>query len=81
MTQCADSRPYSADHPAPTDEKLAQLTLTSLRKLSTRFGDAFFRDSLCDAWDAVGMTPRRTYYNGTFELANDTLKTPILVLS
>jgi len=44
-------------------------------------GDSLFFLSLCHAWDEAGMMPRKSHYGGTFELPDNTVNTPILVLS
>lgn len=35
----------------------------------------------CHAWGKAKLTPPRSRYEGTFEMANNTLKTPVLILS
>jgi hypothetical protein len=44
-------------------------------------GDGFYSLSTCHAWDPAGLNPRKSRYNGTFEMEDDVLSTPMLVLS
>ena len=55
-----------------------------LRKVSEfpNWAEEWFLPLLfCHAWDKAGLTPRKSRYNGTFELTNGTLATPMLILS
>ncbi|KZT30760.1 hypothetical protein NEOLEDRAFT_1126381 [Neolentinus lepideus HHB14362 ss-1] len=76
---CSDTKAYDSERKPPSTAELALSTLDDLKKYSYRMGDRFFSLSLCHEW--TGVTPRRSRYEGTFELRNDTLDTPILVLS
>jgi hypothetical protein len=48
---------------------------------SKRMGERFYLLLMCHPWDAAGLSPRKTRYAGTFEMENDVLKTPMLILS
>jgi hypothetical protein len=55
--------------------------LESLDLYSPRMGDRFYSLSTCHAWDPAGLNPRKSRYNGTFEMEDDVLSTPMLILS
>ncbi|KDQ62976.1 hypothetical protein JAAARDRAFT_28963 [Jaapia argillacea MUCL 33604] len=76
---CSDTKPYSLVQTPPSAGDLVEYVLTTLKAYSPRMGDKFFALSLCHLWE--GVTPRRSRYEGTFELENDTLDTPALILS
>lgn len=78
---CTDAKPFISEHPAPSLSQLTDLILSSLRTYSRRSADQAWSLSLCAAWNEAGLYPRKTRYNGTFELANDTLSTPALIVS
>lgn len=52
-----------------------------MRKFSPRMGDGFFSMALCHYWDAAGIAPRRSRYDGPFDMKDGTLDTPMLILS
>jgi hypothetical protein len=74
-------RPYGEAHPPPSDTRLTELLLDSIRTLSPRMGEGFYDLALCHHWDVAGLDPRRSRYNGTFVLQPGTLQTPMLVIS
>ncbi|EPQ60477.1 alpha/beta-hydrolase [Gloeophyllum trabeum ATCC 11539] len=76
---CSDTKPYDSERKPPSAADLAESILEQLKRYSYRMGDKFFPLSLCHVWE--GVTPRRSRYEGTFELEDDALDTPILVLS
>lgn len=78
---CADTKPYSTQHPAPSLSQLVDIVLEALSTYSRRSADQGWSLGLCDAWDKMGLYPRKTYYNGSFELAQNTLSTPVLIVS
>jgi len=78
LLQCDDSKPYDNSRLPPTTDEMTQ---SVLRKTSgfPSWGNQWFLSILfCHAWEKV---PSRSRYNGTFELKNGTLATPILILS
>ncbi|EIN04768.1 hypothetical protein PUNSTDRAFT_55444 [Punctularia strigosozonata HHB-11173 SS5] len=78
---CADTKAYDEHRAAPSDAEIVDLTLGTLERYSRRNGDGFFKLAFCHHWDAAGVAPRRSRYNGTFDMEDDTLDTPILILS
>jgi hypothetical protein len=55
--------------------------LESLDIYSKRMGDRFYALSTCHAWDLAGLNPSKSRYAGTFEMEEDVLHTPMLILS
>ncbi|KDQ62913.1 hypothetical protein JAAARDRAFT_188552 [Jaapia argillacea MUCL 33604] len=76
---CADMKPYSADHPPPTIAELVEYIVDALIEYGPRFGDKFYSWSLCGIWQDT--VPQKSRYEGSFKLVNNTLDTPVLVLS
>lgn len=81
--KCADalSYPTSSLHPPPSEEDMVDHLFYNLKRYSHRFGEAHWILSLCHLWAKVGLPPSRSQYSGTFELEDDTLTTPMLILS
>jgi len=77
--RCTDAKPYPPTKEFPSNSEIAQYVLESMKKYSGRMGDRFFPWSFCHLWQ--GIDPRRSRYEGTFEMEDGTLDTPILVLS
>jgi hypothetical protein len=44
-------------------------------------GDGLYYFSLCHAWGPAGLDSWTNRYNGTFEMEDDVLTTPMLILS
>ncbi|TFK45299.1 hypothetical protein OE88DRAFT_1640078 [Heliocybe sulcata] len=77
--RCTDAKPYPSEKEVPTNAEIAGYVLESMKTYSGRMGDQFFPWSFCHLWK--GIDPRRSRYEGTFEMEDGTLDTPILVLS
>ncbi|TFK56596.1 alpha/beta-hydrolase [Heliocybe sulcata] len=76
---CSDTKDYDSERKPPSPAEIAESTLSNLKNYSYRMGDGFFSLSLCHEWH--GVSPRRSRYEGTFELEDNVLDTPILVFS
>ncbi|EPQ50268.1 hypothetical protein GLOTRDRAFT_123620 [Gloeophyllum trabeum ATCC 11539] len=77
--RCTDAKPYPSSKDFPSNSDIAEYVVESMKTYSGRMGDMFFPWSFCHLWE--GIYPRRSRYEGTFEMEDGTLDTPILVLS
>lgn len=79
--QCADTKAYSAEHPPPTNAEIVDRIFSNLENYSRRIGENIWSAGLCHLWEKEGLLPKRSRYNGSFELADNVLQTPVLLFS
>lgn len=64
----------------PTNADVVDATINRLTRYSSRMGEAEW-GILCHKWAEAGLPTTRSRYGGDFSLKNDSLHTPVLLLS
>lgn len=80
LTQCSDAKPYTNDHPPPSDKYIRDLVLRGHKTFSGRMEKNIGR-IFCHHWETTALGAKKSRYNGTFELQDGRLELPILILS
>ncbi|EIN12791.1 acid protease [Punctularia strigosozonata HHB-11173 SS5] len=79
---CADAKAYDESRPQPTIPEMASMILDSSAKYTMRFAEGHLGFMTCASLFPEKPPPRATLrHAGSFSLPNDTLNTPMLVLS
>lgn len=78
--QCSDAKSYSDLHQPPTNADIKELVLSGHTTHSRRMEKNIAR-VFCHHWYVTPLGAKKSRYNGTFELEDGTLETPMLILS
>ncbi|KAI5479380.1 hypothetical protein MNV49_003714 [Pseudohyphozyma bogoriensis] len=74
---CADAKPYDDTTSPESVEATSDRIWSALLNQTSMAGDVFYALAFCDAWPI----PTKSYYGGPFTLQNNTLDTPMLILT
>lgn len=77
---CSDTKQYNNATRPPSVQDLSLRMFETMNRYSRRLGDKFLFLAFCPSFDKV-LGDRHSRYGGSFEMEDDVLDTPILILT